>query len=71
MKKFTTTIFILTTLFFIYAMYVGWNVKHSKKCLKKQTETFKGQELDSFCSIDMGASFETRIKKYKYLENLK
>jgi len=52
-------------------LIVGWNVKHSKKCLKNQTEQFKGQELDSFCSIDMGASFETRVNKYRYLGNLK
>jgi len=70
MKKYTTIILILTTLFCIYAIVVGWNMKHSNKCLKTKTKQFKGQELDSFCSIDMGASFETRVKKYKYLENL-
>ena len=58
------TLILVAYLVFVAIMSKG--VTHSVKCKEK----YKPEQLDSNCSLDMGASFETRVKKLRYIKHL-
>jgi hypothetical protein len=63
---------ILATAFTLIAFLIREriNIPKQVKQVKQVEQKYIPEQLDSNCSLDMGASFETRINKLRYIKHL-
>lgn len=60
---------IVATAFTLIAFLIRERI-NIPKTVKQVEQKYIPEQLDSNCSIDMGASFETRVKKLRYIKHL-
>jgi len=60
---------ILATAFTLIAFLIRERINIPKP-VKQVEQKYIPEQLDSNCSLDMGASFETRVKKLNYIKHL-